>query len=225
MNWTAPVDIYCERMGPEFWAEPWNAVSNLAFILAAFWGWYVARKLEVNDRLISVLIALAFAIGIGSFLFHTFGTVWSSLADVIPIWSFVAVYIIAAIVVMTGTAPLRVISFAILGLAILTVVLLALEDGTPRAEPDPFNGSLQYAPAVIAMLAFSALSLWRKHPIRYWFLAATVIFLISLTFRTIDMRVCETIPLGTHFLWHILNGAMIALLLQALIRHQARDHT
>lgn len=223
MDWTAPVDIYCERLGPEFWAEPWNAVSNLAFILAGFWGWQTARRLGTRNLLISALIGLAFAIGIGSFLFHSFATVWASLADVVPIWSFVALYIIAAIRIMTGASAGRIAIYAILGAAILTILLLAMEDGKPRTGPDPFNGSLQYAPAVIAMLVFSALSLWRGHPIRYWFLAATVTFLVSLSMRTIDMRVCETIPQGTHYLWHILNGAMIALLLQGLIRRDASN--
>ncbi|CAN0216748.1 unnamed protein product, partial [Chrysoparadoxa australica] len=35
MDWTRAVDGYCERMGPEFWSEPMNAVRNAAFGLAA----------------------------------------------------------------------------------------------------------------------------------------------------------------------------------------------
>lgn len=35
MNWTAYIDSYCERLLPGFWDEPLNAVSNLAFWLAA----------------------------------------------------------------------------------------------------------------------------------------------------------------------------------------------
>jgi hypothetical protein len=30
-----PIDAYCERLGPGLWAEPLNAVTNLAFIVAA----------------------------------------------------------------------------------------------------------------------------------------------------------------------------------------------
>ena len=29
------IDIYCERIGAEFWAEPLNAISNLGFIVSA----------------------------------------------------------------------------------------------------------------------------------------------------------------------------------------------
>ena len=30
------VDLYCERTSPVFWAEPVNALTNLAFFLAAW---------------------------------------------------------------------------------------------------------------------------------------------------------------------------------------------
>ena len=30
------IDIYCERIEPGLWAEPLNAITNLAFIIAAF---------------------------------------------------------------------------------------------------------------------------------------------------------------------------------------------
>lgn len=34
--------------------------------------------------------------------------------------------------------------------------------------------------------------------------------LLSLVFRAIDPPVCEVFPIGTHFLWHIFNGVMLA---------------
>jgi hypothetical protein len=39
MNWTQAVDIYCERLGPGLWAEPLNAVTNVAFFVAAWLAW------------------------------------------------------------------------------------------------------------------------------------------------------------------------------------------
>ena len=35
MDWSAPIDAYCERLGPQFWAEPVNAATNGAFLIAA----------------------------------------------------------------------------------------------------------------------------------------------------------------------------------------------
>lgn len=34
-GWTAPLDDYCERLGIGLWAEPLNASSNAAFLIAA----------------------------------------------------------------------------------------------------------------------------------------------------------------------------------------------
>lgn len=34
MDWTRAIDIYCERVSAAFWAEPVNALTNLAFIAA-----------------------------------------------------------------------------------------------------------------------------------------------------------------------------------------------
>ena len=33
MGWARQIDAYCERLGPEFWAEPVNAVTNAGFVL------------------------------------------------------------------------------------------------------------------------------------------------------------------------------------------------
>jgi hypothetical protein len=45
-----------------------------------------------------------------------------------------------------------------------------------------------------------------------------VILIVSLTFRTIDEPLCENIPLGTHFVWHILNGVMLGWMIEVYRR-------
>jgi len=45
------IDLYCERLGPGIWAEPINALTNLAFLVAAFAAWRLAdqyRSLSVT---------------------------------------------------------------------------------------------------------------------------------------------------------------------------------
>ncbi|WP_133489688.1 ceramidase domain-containing protein [Aliiroseovarius marinus] len=245
MDWFTPIDIYCERVSAAFWAEPLNAISNLAFILAALWGWIEAKRRDRLDPMTMVLILLAGMIGIGSFLFHTFANAWSSLADVIPIWTFVLLFVLAALRRVAGIRPGRIgIGLAVVA-AIIAVLFafggdgsgnqtsdsVATEEVTPvapsisgedthdHAEANSLlNGSEQYLPAVLALLAFTFLTRRNGHEIAPWITAATVIFMISLTFRTFDMHLCEIWPIGTHFIWHILNGTMIALLFQGLIR-------
>lgn len=227
MQWHRHIDIYCERVDPSFWAEPLNAISNLAFILAAAWASYSAIKHGITLPALWFLIFLAFCIGIGSFLFHTFATVWAGLADTLPIWLFVLSYTLVCIWLIGQVSPRKILLgtalIACFGAAVLVLIgLPAAEANASPRPPSRFNGSEQYLPAVIAMVIFTTLTMIGKHPIRYWFLAATLTFFVSLTFRSFDMAICDTLPYGIHYFWHILNGLMIGLLLQALIHNIKR---
>src|SRR5258708_39945997 len=89
MDWSAPIDLYCERTDASFWAEPANALSNAAFLIAAtaaFWLW---RRQSGSDRSRDwpalALIVVVVAVGLGSLAFHTPATPGAVLADVIPI--------------------------------------------------------------------------------------------------------------------------------------------
>ena len=220
--WTAPIDIYCERIGSDFWAEPVNAISNLAFIIAAVWALHTLRNRGQAGLDYTILIALAFGIGVGSFLFHTFANRWSLLTDVIPIWCFVLLIILSGLHRVGGVSIKRVLIG--LGLVTGTVVILmwALPDSNANEpvarDAAPLNGSLGYAPAWIAMVLFAIFTLFRRHPVWPWVMAATLTFTLSLGFRTVDLMWCDAFSLGTHFIWHLLNGLMIGFLLQALIR-------
>ena len=85
--------------------------------------------------------------------------------------------------------------------------------------PEYLNGSLQYLPAQLALVAFAAVTWVHRHPARFHVTGAAIIFLVSLGFRTIDLMTCAATGIGTHFMWHILNGMMVGLLLQTLLRY------
>lgn len=38
------IDLYCERTTSAFWAEPVNALTNLAFVIAGLWGVAAVRR-------------------------------------------------------------------------------------------------------------------------------------------------------------------------------------
>lgn len=214
----APVDLYCERTDPRFWAEPVNALTNLAFIAAAIWGWHTARQRREDSKAVWLLIGLAALIGIGSFLFHTFAQVWAGFADTLPIWTFVALAGAIALVRIAGLRP-RVVGLGALVLAGGVALLLAsLPEAAPRPGPPPLNGSLQYAPAVLALALFTVIAWWRASPLRWWVSAALAVFVVSLTARTLDPAICARWPLGLHWLWHLMNGLLIGLVLQIVIR-------
>lgn len=221
MDWRAAIDAYCERTGPEFWSEPLNAATNLAFILAAILPYIAMRRRGQNDPLIAILCGIAFCVGAGSFLFHTFAERWAALADTVPILLFIVVFLYAAMNRLFRLNGIWAISATILafGLSLFARSFgLSLTGGT-------LNGSESYFPA-LALLGGSALLLAllgraAARPVAI----ATAIFSVSLMARSADAGVCAYVPLGTHFIWHLLNGAMIAILLFTLLQHgRRRDH-
>jgi hypothetical protein len=82
------------------------------------------------------------------------------------------------------------------------------------------NGSLVYLPALLAMAIVGGLLADRKHPAAPFILWAALIFAISVTFRSLDLALCDAYQIqgrkiGTHFAWHLLNGLALFLLLRA----------
>ena len=218
MDWTAAVDIYCERTGPEFWSEPINAVSNLAFIVAAILPFAAMRRAGQRDLLIYALCGIAFCIGVGSFLFHTFAERWAGLADVLPILIFIVVFLFAAMRRLFGLSVPWALGMTVLALGLSSFardIGLALAGGS-------VNGSESYFPA-FALLGGSAIALaFLRKPGAYRVALATGVFAASLTARTVDAGLCQMLPFGTHFLWHLLNGTMIGILLFTLVRAQRK---
>jgi len=209
------IDIYCERLGPGLWAEPLNALTNLAFILAGLLLVVALRRAEPEvrrDPAILGLTGLLFVIGLGSGLFHTFATAWAVLADVIPIALFILLYMYLAL--------RRLVALPLwgCGLGVATVLLLTV------VMPLGFGFSIStYGVALIAMLGVGGfLHFARRHLAGPRILAAAGLFAVSLAFRTADLPLCATLPSGTHFLWHILNAAVLYSLVRTMMRHGRR---
>ena len=222
MDWFAPIDIYCERLSADFWSEPFNALTNIAFILAAIVGYFVAKKYNRLDFINGLLIFLTFSIGIGSFLFHTFANVWSEKADLIPI-ALLAISYIALSVRRFFNKSWFVVVLIGASFFALSAILLYLISPLASTSLAFLNGSHIYAPVLLG-LAFLAYMLNVKHNESaklIWL--ATITFLISLSFRSMDKSICDSFPLGTHFIWHSLNGIMIGLLLVAIIKYGQKE--
>lgn len=211
MDWTRAVNAYCERTDAAFWSEPVNAITNAAFLIAAVLVWPMTRG-DPGARALAVVLGV---IGIGSFLFHTFAQVWAGLADVLPILAFILLY--------TGLATRRFLGapvWAALLAAALYVPFSSVVSGLVERAVGSLNGSASYLPVVVLIGAY-ALALARRAPETARGLAIGVAILaLSLTFRTIDSRVCGAFPLGTHFLWHVLNAVMLGWMIRVYVRHR-----
>ncbi|ASJ70554.1 ceramidase domain-containing protein [Granulosicoccus antarcticus] len=217
----ALIDLYCERTSAELWNEPLNALSNIAFVLAAIFAWRWRARRQQGDIWEALLIVLAGSIGVGSFLFHVFANSWSQSADVIPIWSFVAGY--ALLTIYRSTEHNLTRTLRISGIAMFVTIGISYFTGQDIVSVNatstlPLNGSLQYAPALAALLIFSIIAWLRAHPAKRHMAVASLVFCTALLFRTIDLTSCEaTLGMGTHFVWHLLNGLMVGILLHAMI--------
>jgi Ceramidase len=226
-DWTAPIDAYCERVDASFWSEPVNALSNAAFLVAAAIAFARWRRAGAADLPALFLIAAVAVVGIGSFLFHTFANRWSRLADVIPIAVFIYGYFALAMRRFFG-----------LGLAAsvgLTLAFLAFSFGFERAWLFAFgprgieatNGSVGYFPAALALFAVGLALIARGHGrdlaarrrrAGQALLVAACAFVVSLAFRTVDIAFCDASPVGTHFVWHMLNAVVLFILVGAAMR-------
>lgn len=233
MNLSQKLFLYCERgQDPAFWAEPLNALSNAAFMIAAFAAaaLYMAEPPARRAVAPAILIALTFVIGIGSFLFHTYATRWASLVDTIPIAVFMLAYVAFALRRFLG---LNWILVAIGLAAFLASFRYAGSVQCNYGELLPItamrgarclNGTVAYAPAFFALIGTGLVLLALKHPAGRLLAWASGVFLLSMTFRTLDIELCEVTRFanrvcGTHFLWHILNGLTLYILLRAAIRY------
>lgn len=211
------VGAYCERLGsPAFLAEPINAATNLAFILAALAALVAARETR-RDPAILALIALSTLIGIGSFLFHTIPNRITVLMDVLPIQGFILTYVWLATRRYLGQ-PFWISVGASAAFFLASGVFVA------AIGSRTLGGSVGYLPALLALIGFGVAILRRgsesdRRAARALFAAAAV-FAVSLTLRTLDMPLCEPVPFGLHFGWHVLNGVVLGILMLAAIRHQ-----
>lgn len=209
MDWTAAIDGYCERLSPAFWAEPVNAVTNLAFVIAAaVMAWRLRGSGLGLGWGLTVLLA---AIGVGSFAFHTHAQVWAALLDVAPILGFSLLYIFAANRDFWGLSGWLSALGALAFLPFAAVV-------APLFEP-LMGGSSAYAPLPLLIFTYAAL-LRRRAPATARGLAiGALILCVSLAARAADVPLCDAFPVGTHFAWHLLNGLMLGWMIEVYRRH------
>jgi hypothetical protein len=223
MNWTEQVFAYCERgSNASVFAEPLNALSNIAFFVAAFAGLAAWRARAERRLWDGVLIALLLAIGVGSTLFHTLATRWAGLADSGPIALFMFVYL--------GIALRRFAGFGYGGSA-FGLCLFAASGVASSAIRCPggacLNGSLAYVSALAALVIVAVLARRRGDAVARTLITGAALFAVSLTARSLDGAVCPYTVIaahavGTHALWHILNGLLLMQLVIAAIRHPSR---
>lgn len=193
------LQLYRERGGdPSFWGEPLNALSNASFLVAAAFGMDLAVKRRDLVPATLVLILLAATIGCGSFLFHTIPSVQTMWLDIIPITLFqiAFMWLLSRTILPANAWQAAAIVAVVVGAsyALMPIKLL-------------LNGSLFYIPSLLAMWIYSVIWARKSESERGLLALAAAFFSLALAARSLDWEVPWS--MGTHFLWHLLNGAVV----------------
>jgi hypothetical protein len=189
-------------------AEPLNAVSNISFLLAAWAAWVLAKRTGTLSTGVRALIALAAFVGIGSILWHTYPMMLTLILDIVPILIFLIWYVWLYTRTVIGMRSL----FAVASVAAFLL-------GTFLAIPysDVLHGALVYTPGLMVALVLGVFHATERMVARFTLLAAAGVYMAALFFRTIDHEVCPVLPIGTHFLWHLLIGLVTYLAMRSMI--------
>jgi hypothetical protein len=199
--------IYRERWGnPDFWAEPLNALTNASFLISALFASQFASRRRAGTRTTISLLALAGVIGVGSFFFHTVPNHFTMWLDIAPIALFQVVFLWLAATRMLGLT--RMVSVSL---------VMAVVGSSFALFPfhEPLNGSLFYLPSLLAVLVIGYVWSQKVRCEPYLLLGAASCFACAVAARSVDMIVPW--HFGSHFLWHLMNGVVVYLVLRAWI--------
>ena len=211
MDWHQQFDGYCERTDLTLWSEPLNAITNIAFLIAAFVIW---RRIRGQGMVwANVLVWIMVAIGVGSGLFHTFATAWASLADVAPIGIYILVYLYAVNSDVLDM-PWWLAAIGVALFAPYAALLTPVFNGLPF-----FHISNFYWVVPLLILAYTPFVARKRRETALGMSLGAAILAVSISIRSLDEILCAINPFGTHFLWHILNAVMLGWMIEVYRRH------
>ena len=207
--------IYCEDLHAipgVFPAEPWNTASNGAIVVFGLAALYLVRKRAPQSADLYLLGALIVVNGVGSFLWHGLREPWALTLDVIP----------GLLVLFTLVfCWMRRLSGALAAVAFLALFYFGF------ALSRPYWGYVQRWVALAPVVVVAGLWLIGQTALRdpraaLLGGAALLTALAALGFRSFDMQACDYLPMGTHFLWHIVLSGATFIAILGLLRLPSR---
>jgi hypothetical protein len=220
MGSTIATHIYglCERTSVGWDAEPLNVLTNIGFFITATLLWRACRGnpdlrgYKIYD--IKLLIFLIYAIGCCSIVFHAYPTPWTERADTITIAVFIVLFFLSVLV--------RIVKCRFMETCVCLVAYAGFTHILVTQFPHAMNSSIAYLSTMTTLIFIAVYLNVKRRATARAFLLAAIIGVVSLFFRAIDNEVCDKIPFGTHFLWHILNSVLIYIVMMQLIRNVNR---
>ncbi|MCB9987820.1 MAG: ceramidase domain-containing protein [Rhodospirillales bacterium] len=205
-DFSLPYHSYCEiASGPI--AEPFNALSCLAFWIAAIAIW-LQRDDESSD-FHQVAAVVLFVLGVS-------GMMWHGTLDRLAFgFDIIAIYMLMALVV---TMLCNNILKWPLWASLITVTALIFFSAWLRDSAVPWlpQQGGAFLPALL-FLSLVALAIQpRYEQATVYLLAGAYALFFGLAFRSVDLYLCLQLPIGTHFLWHIFVAIFVIYVTKAL---------
>lgn len=195
--------LYCET--PEtitglFPVEPWNAISSGVIVLFGIASLILVVQRSPRAWELYAACALLILNGVGSILWHGLRTRWALSLDVLPALAFV---LLISFVWAWRVAPLWQAAAVGAALLLSPIVVRLLDLGS--RWPLRFGVMALVIVAMALWLIVRSASASRSAALTGG--AALLSAVAALTFRSIDAQACESVGMGSHFLWHIFLSA------------------
>jgi hypothetical protein len=196
------------------WAEPLNTATNLGFLLAAILIYKLYRKnpdfAGKNIWDVRILNILIIFIGLASFSFHTMPNFYTEIADTAFIVIFIMVYFTSAM--------FRVANLTKYQVTIAMMAFLFTTNSLVKYFPNALNDSVAYLSSMGALILIALYLNIKRRAAATSFMLASILGMVSLFFRVVDIEVCDKLPTGTHFIWHLCNSLLLYILMKQLLR-------
>ena len=215
---------YFEFAPNDFVVQPWNTLSSLVFFVPVIY-WLVQLRGKFKEfPMMALVLPLLFVNGLGSTLFHgnDGGTVFM-LMDVLP-----PLFLVISIAVYFWfrvlNHRLKAVGLVLLGLGInmLNMYYHSRIGNTARGVNVFYfiNGLTIALPIILYLIREK----WNGMRHVLW----AVFFIgLALLFRVLDPDTTyyfgDSLPMGTHFLWHIASAIAVFPLGRFLIKTQRQD--
>lgn len=205
--------LYCET--PEtitglFPVEPWNAISSGVIVLFGIASLVLVAQRSPRAWELYAACALLILNGAGSILWHGLRTRWALTLDVVPALIFV---LLISFVWAWRVAPLWQAAAVGAALLLAPVAVRLLDLGS--RWPLRFGVMALVIVAMAIWLIVRSANVSRNAAVTGSL--ALLSALAALTFRSIDAQACETVGMGSHFLWHIFLSAAAFLCVVTMV--------
>jgi len=208
------LESFCERRGASFLDEPMNLATNLVFLLACLM--LARRVVQLRGEgcavpfSVQALIASIGAVAISSAVFHMSALRWAGVSDAMAVRLFAMAF---------AACYMRwLLNWPWLWVAVVIPALLSVALVVPGALPlSRLYGAAPLLPGALGLVLFAAILAQRGDPAWRVIAAAAASFAVAMVFHRADRPLCELVPTGTHFLWHLFSGIAAYLMASAVL--------